>query len=118
MRPGSLGGSGPQVRDTDAGQRGIGDRVANAVLIKPNQVGTLSGTLRAFATAHAAGYRTIVSARSGDSEDPWLADLAVGWAAGQIKVGSTTRSERTAKWNCLLHIGRRHPTARLSRPFG
>src|SRR5665213_2689756 len=54
--------------------------------------------------AHASGYATVVSARSGDSKDTWLADLAIGWRAGQIKVGSTSRSERTAKWNRLLEI--------------
>ncbi|MHB1499298.1 MAG: phosphopyruvate hydratase, partial [Acidimicrobiales bacterium] len=54
--------------------------------------------------ARSAGLATVVSARSGETEDSWLADLAVGWAAGQIKVGSTTRSERTAKWNRLLRI--------------
>ena len=56
--------------------------------------------------ARQAGYATVVSARSGETEDSWLADLAVGWRAGQIKVGSTTRSERTAKWNRLLRIER------------
>jgi enolase len=55
-------------------------------------------------SARAAGYATVISARSGDTEDAWLADLAVGWRTGQIKVGSTTRSERTAKWNRLLQI--------------
>ena len=85
-------------------ERGIAENVANAVLVKPNQCGTLSGALQAVETAGAAGYAAVVSARSGDTEDAWLADLAVGWRAGQIKVGSTTRSERTAKWNRLLHI--------------
>jgi enolase 1/2/3 len=83
---------------------GVARNVANAILIKPNQAGTLS---RAFAVSRAAqadGYATVLSARSGDTEDSWLADLAVGWAVGQIKVGSLARSERTAKWNRLLHI--------------
>lgn len=84
--------------------RGVEEEVANAVLVKPNQIGTLSGALEAVELAHSAGYATVVSARSGDTEDSWLADLAVGWRAGQIKVGSTTRSERTAKWNRLLRI--------------
>lgn len=78
--------------------------VANAVLVKPNQVGTVSEAARVVLEAQAAGYRTVVSARSGDTEDSWLADLAVAWRAGQIKVGSTMRSERTAKWNRLLEI--------------
>ncbi len=85
-------------------ERGIAELVANAILVKPNQVGTLTGARRALERARAAGYATVVSARSGDTEDAWLADLAVGWRAGQIKVGSTTRSERTAKWNRLLRI--------------
>ena len=61
-------------------------------------------TAQVVRAAQDAGYGTVVSARSGDTEDAWLADLAVGWRAGQIKVGSTTRSERTAKWNRLLEI--------------
>jgi enolase len=85
-------------------ERGIGSGVANAILVKPNQCGTLSEAARAVRRAQETGYATVVSARSGDTEDAWLADLAVGWAAGQIKVGSTTRSERTAKWNRLLRI--------------
>lgn len=78
--------------------------VANAVLVKVNQIGTLSGARTFVERARSTGYATVISARSGETEDCWLADLAVGWAAGQIKVGSTTRSERTAKWNRLLRI--------------
>lgn len=91
---------------TDVGrlERAIDQGIANAVLVKVNQVGTLSGARSVVERARSAGYSTVVSARSGDTEDSWLADLAVGWAAGQIKVGSTTRSERTAKWNRLLRI--------------
>jgi enolase len=81
--------------------------VATAVLVKPNQNGTLTGALDVLLRARSAGLATVVSARSGETEDCWLADLAVGWAAGQIKVGSTTRSERTAKWNRLLRIEHR-----------
>lgn len=77
---------------------------ANAVLVKPNQIGTLAGARRAVDAARAAGYRCIVSARSGDTEDDAIADLAVGWDAGQIKVGSTHRSERLAKYNRLLRL--------------
>jgi len=87
-------------------ERGIAAGVANAVLVKPNQTGTLSDAQAVVARAQAAGYATVVSARSGDTEDAWLADLAVGWRAGQIKVGSLMRSERTAKWNRLLRIER------------
>jgi enolase len=91
---------------TDLGrlQRGIDERVANAILVKPNQAGTLSEALEVIELARANGYHTIVSARSGETEDAFLADLAVGTAAGQIKVGSVTRSERLAKWNQLLRI--------------
>lgn len=85
-------------------QTGLDRSVANAVLVKPNQVGTLSAAAQVMESARRSGYATIVSARSGDTEDSWLADLAVGWRAGQIKVGSTMRSERTAKWNRLLRI--------------
>jgi enolase 1/2/3 len=84
--------------------RGIAAGIANAVLVKPNQCGTLSAAAETVRRAHEAGYATVVSARSGDTEDAWLADLAVGWRSGQIKVGSTARSERTAKWNRLLRI--------------
>lgn len=85
-------------------ERGIDVGAANAVLVKPNQCGTLTAAREALERAQATSYATIVSARSGDTEDSWLADLAVGWGAGQIKVGSTTRSERTSKWNRLLKI--------------
>jgi enolase len=85
-------------------QQGINKRVANAILVKPNQAGTLTEALDVIRLAQANGYRTIVSARSGETEDAFLADLAVGTAAGQIKVGSVTRSERLAKWNQLLRI--------------
>ena len=85
-------------------RRGIADDVANAVLIKPNQAGTVTRAENVLRAAQSAGYATVVSARSGDTEDSWLADLAVGWRSGQIKVGSTMRSERTAKWNRLLEI--------------
>jgi enolase len=82
--------------------------IANAVLIKPNQVGTISGAAAAVRAARDHTYRTIVSARSGDTEDDLLADLAVGWDAGQIKIGSLTRSERLAKYNRLLELEARH----------
>jgi enolase len=85
-------------------ERGIDEGIANALLVKPNQCGTLTDARAALDRAQRSGYATIVSARSGDTEDNWLADLAVGWRAGQIKVGSTTRAERTSKWNRLLKI--------------
>ncbi|HZC27753.1 MAG TPA: phosphopyruvate hydratase [Actinopolymorphaceae bacterium] len=85
-------------------REGLDRHAANAVLVKPNQAGTLTRAERVLRMAQHAGLGTVVSARSGDTEDSWLADLAVGWRAGQIKVGSTTRSERTAKWNRLLEL--------------
>lgn len=84
--------------------RGIELGAANAVLVKPNQAGSVSRAARVIRQARQAGLATVVSGRSGDTEDSWLADLAVGWRAGQIKAGSTMRSERTAKWNRLLEI--------------
>ena len=90
--------------DLERVERGIHARAATAVLVKPNQVGTLTGALDVVQRARSAGLGTVVSARSGETEDCWLADLAVGWGAGQIKVGSTTRAERTSKWNRLLRI--------------
>jgi enolase len=76
----------------------------NALLVKPNQAGTLTGALDALEAARAAGWSTIVSARSGETEDVTIAHLAVGWDAGQLKVGSFARSERMAKWNEVLRI--------------
>ena len=80
------------------------DRACNAVLIKPNQAGTVTETRAAFDAGRGAGFATIVSARSGETEDLSVAHLAVGWNAGQLKVGSCVRGERTAKWNELLRI--------------
>jgi enolase len=87
--------------------RGIHERVANAVLVKTNQNGTLTGTLDVIAQAKAAGYATIVSARSGETEDAFMADLAVGTSAGQIKIGSLRTSSTVAKYNQLLRIEQR-----------
>ncbi|HSF29782.1 MAG TPA: phosphopyruvate hydratase [Candidatus Tectomicrobia bacterium] len=83
---------------------GIARGVANSVLIKLNQIGTLTETLNAMATAWRAGYTTVVSHRSGETEDTTIADLAVGTGAGQIKTGSLSRTDRTAKYNQLLRI--------------
>jgi enolase len=84
--------------------RGVRDGAANGVLVKANQNGTLSGTIDLIAQAKAAGYATIVSARSGETEDAFMADLAVGTAAGQIKIGSLRTSSTVAKYNQLLRI--------------
>jgi enolase len=85
-------------------QVAAGDRACNAVLIKPNQAGTITEAKAALDAARAAGFGTIVSARSGETEDVTIAHLAVGWDAGQLKVGSFARSERMAKWNEVLRI--------------
>ncbi|MCX4596734.1 phosphopyruvate hydratase [Streptomyces sp. NBC_01549] len=92
------------VTDPKRLRRGIACSAANAVLVKPNQIGTLTAAHEVVNLAHGAAMATVLSARSGETEDSWLADLAVGWRTGQIKVGSTMRSERTAKWNRLLEI--------------
>lgn len=90
---------------------------ANALLVKPNQVGTLTEAKAAFDAARRAGWDTIVSARSGETEDVTIVHLAVGWGADYLKVGSITRGERTAKWNEMLRIEDRvRPAATLRRP--
>jgi enolase len=83
---------------------GIRNGVANAILIKLNQIGTVSETLETVAMAQKAGYGAVISHRSGETEDSFIADLAVGTGAGQIKTGSLCRAERTAKYNRLLVI--------------
>jgi enolase len=85
-------------------KEGISAGIANAVLVKVNQIGTVTETLEAMAIARSAGYRCVVSHRSGETEDSTIADLAVGTAAGQIKTGSASRSDRVAKYNQLLRI--------------
>ena len=84
---------------------GIKLGVANAVLVKVNQIGTLTEALDTVAMAHRAGYRAVISHRSGETEDPFIADLAVATGAGQIKTGAPCRSDRNAKYNQLLRIG-------------
>ncbi|MGV3707267.1 MAG: phosphopyruvate hydratase [Gemmatimonas sp.] len=84
--------------------KGISEEVANAILIKVNQIGTLTETLEAIELARAAGYNSIISHRSGETEDTFIADLAVATQAGQIKTGAPSRSDRVAKYNQLLRI--------------
>jgi enolase len=93
------------VTNTQRLERGIESGIANAVLIKLNQIGTVTETLAAMQMAREAGYATVVSARSGETEDSTMSDLAVGANGGQIKVGSITRSSRLAKYNQLLRLG-------------
>jgi len=83
---------------------GINSKAANAILIKPNQIGTLTETIEVINLAHKNNYKTIISHRSGDSEDTFIADLAVATNSSQIKTGALARSERVAKYNRLLRI--------------
>ena len=92
------------VTNSERIRRGVAEGSSNAVLIKPNQIGTLSETLAAIETTHRAGWSAIVSHRSGETEDTTIADLVVATNAGQIKTGSVARSERVAKYNRLLEI--------------
>ena len=96
--------------------RAVSERSANAILIKPNQNGLVTETQKVLRSAQVKGLATVVSARSGETEDAWLADLAVGWKSHQIKVGSTHGSERTAKWNRLLELEAIEKTI-FSNPF-
>lgn len=84
--------------------RGIQEKAANAVLIKVNQIGTLTETMETVEMARRAGFTTVFSHRSGETEDAWLADVAVGYSGGQLKTGSTSRGERLAKYNQLMRI--------------
>ena len=92
------------VTDPERLRRGIDTGVANAILIKVNQIGTLSETLEAIRVASEAGYRSVISHRSGETEDVFIADLAVATGVGQIKTGSASRTDRVAKYNRLLRI--------------
>ena len=92
------------VTNTERLSRGIREHAANAILIKVNQIGTLTESLEAIAMAKRAGYATVISHRSGETEDAFIADLAVAVNAGQIKTGAPCRSERTSKYNQLLRI--------------
>jgi enolase len=92
------------VTNTKILEKGIKEGIANAILIKLNQIGTLSETLDAIEMAHKAGYATIISHRSGETEDTTIADLAVAMNTGQIKTGSLSRTDRMAKYNQLLRI--------------
>ena len=109
----AVGGSvqivGDDIFVTDVGklERGVRNGVANAILIKVNQIGTLTETLEAIRLADDSSYRTVISHRSGETEDTVIADLAVATTAGQIKTGSASRTDRVAKYNQLLRIEER-----------
>ena len=92
------------VTNTRIFERGIKEHIANSILIKVNQIGTLTETLAAIDMAKRAGYSAVVSHRSGETEDTTIADIAVATSVGQIKTGSLSRSDRVAKYNQLLRI--------------
>ncbi len=92
------------VTNTRRLKKGIQENVANAILVKVNQIGTLTESFDAIEMAHKAGYKTIISHRSGETEDATIADIAVAVNSGQIKTGAPCRSDRTAKYNQLIRI--------------
>ncbi|MDR3149075.1 MAG: phosphopyruvate hydratase, partial [Oscillospiraceae bacterium] len=103
------------VTNTARLETGIQQGVANAILIKLNQIGTLTETLDTINLAHKFGYKTVISHRSGETEDTTIADLAVAVNAGQIKTGAPSRSDRVAKYNQLLRIEEELDAAALFR---
>jgi len=106
------------VTNTERLSRGIKEGSANSILIKLNQIGTVTETMQTINMAHKAGFTAVVSHRSGETEDTFIADLVVAAGTGQIKTGSVSRSERIAKYNRLLRIEEElGPSARLLRPF-
>lgn len=92
------------VTNLDRFKKGIANGIGNSILIKLNQIGTLTETMDTISYAHENGYTAVISHRSGETEDTFIADLSVGSNAGQIKTGSLSRSERVAKYNRLLEI--------------
>ena len=105
------------VTNTERLKKAIDQKSANAILIKPNQIGSLSETIEAVKMAKQAGWRTVMSHRSGETEDVTIAHLAVGLGTGQIKTGSMSRSERIAKYNEILRIGESDSSLGLAQPF-
>ncbi|MBQ3470086.1 phosphopyruvate hydratase [Candidatus Saccharibacteria bacterium] len=105
------------VTNTKLLKKGISEKAGNAILIKPNQIGTLTETIDAVLMAKKAGFKTIISHRSGESEDSSIAHLAVGLGAGQIKTGSLSRSERIAKYNELIRIAEGNSRLGISKEF-
>ena len=105
------------VTNTKLLEKGIKEKAGNAILIKPNQIGSLSETINAVLLAKSAGYRTIISHRSGETEDVSISHIAVGLGAGQIKTGSLSRSERLAKYNELIRIAEGNSRLGLAQPF-
>lgn len=105
------------VTNTKLLERGIAEKAANAILIKPNQIGSLTETIKAVQMAQQAGWHTVMSHRSGETEDVTIAHLAVGLGCGQIKTGSLSRTDRVAKYNELIRIAEADPTLPFAKPF-
>lgn len=105
------------VTNTKLLRRGIDEKAANAILIKPNQIGSLTETIEAVKMAQEAGWNTVMSHRSGETEDSTIAHLAVGLGCGQIKTGSLSRTDRVAKYNELLRIAEANPELTLAKPL-
>lgn len=105
------------VTNTKLLRRGIDEKAANAILIKPNQIGSLTETIEAVQMAQQAGWNTVMSHRSGETEDVTISHLAVGLGCGQIKTGSLSRTDRVAKYNELLRISEADESLKLARPF-
>ena len=105
------------VTNTKLLEKAIAEKAANAILIKPNQIGTLTETIKAVQMAQEAGWNTVMSHRSGETEDATIAHLAVGLNTGQIKTGSFSRSDRIAKYNELLRISETLENPQLAQPF-
>ena len=105
------------VTNTKLLKKGIEEKAGNAILVKPNQIGSLSETINAVKMAKKAGFKTIISHRSGETEDVSIAHIAVGLGAGQIKTGSLSRTERMAKYNELIRIAEANSRLGLAKPF-
>lgn len=105
------------VTNTSLIERAITEQTANALLVKPNQIGSLTETIQAVKMAQNAGWRTVMSHRSGETEDTTISHLAVGLGCGQIKTGSLSRTDRVAKYNELLRIAEADQSLTLAQPF-
>ena len=105
------------VTNTSLVQKAIDEHAANALLVKPNQIGSLTETIQAVSMAQDAGWKTVMSHRSGETEDTTISHLAVGLGCGQIKTGSLSRTDRIAKYNELLRIAESDTSLQLARPF-
>ena len=105
------------VTNTSLIERAITEQTANALLVKPNQIGSLTETIQAVKMAQNAGWHTVMSHRSGETEDTTISHLAVGLGCGQIKTGSLSRTDRVAKYNELLRIAEADQSLTLAQPF-